>query len=261
MYSEKPNLAPSLLRRLTRRLGLTWILSKVLAFASLELNELGFADHVSRRSHFIDPNFIREQIYNLKRGVLHIGAHRGQEAPTYASTNNKVLWVEAIEDICRDLEQNLEPYPNQKAILALLGDREQMVEFNISNNDGVSSSIHRFTEESNLGINMNSTRKLKMTRLDSILTPSQMEHYSHWVLDVQGSELAVLRGAGSLLDHCKSLDIEVTTYDLYEGGTRFEDLDLFLRDHGFLPMWGPREHSHEDIIYIRLESRRGNTKY
>ena len=43
-------------------------------------------------------------VKNSKSGVLHIGAHLGQEAESYDSANAKVIWVEAIPDVFKQLE-------------------------------------------------------------------------------------------------------------------------------------------------------------
>ena len=239
-------------RVLARSLGVRSIMKKALALVSLELHELGYSDEVSKRNNYIDPNLIRERIYKSKTGVLHIGAHRGQEAEAYYNAGTQVLWVEAIEDIFRDLEVNIKSFPNQKAMLALLGNEEKIVEFHISSNDGESSSIHQFATGHGPAIEMRFTQELSMRRLDSLISPAEAASFAHWVVDVQGAELSVLLGAGRLLDLCFTLDVEVSTFDLYEGGTKFSDLDQFLRNEGFVSLWDPQEHSHQDLLYVRV---------
>ena len=48
-------------------------------------------------------------------------------------------------------------------------------------------------------------------------------------LDTQGSELDILHGAGSLLDNCSGLQLEVMFSPLYEGQPLFADVDAYLR--------------------------------
>jgi FkbM family methyltransferase len=52
-------------------------------------------------------------------------------------------------------------------------------------------------------------------------------------LDVQGAELDVLRGAGSLLRQAVGMEVEVEFVPLYEGQPLFADIDGFARDQGF----------------------------
>jgi hypothetical protein len=79
-------------------------------------------------------------------GVLHLGAHTGQEAGYYHSLNKSVLWVEAMPNVFKQLTKNISQYHNQEAINALITDLDnQIYNFNVSNNwNGVSSSIFEF---------------------------------------------------------------------------------------------------------------------
>ena len=206
-----------------------------------------------RRKGGTAPDLIsfREQIYESTKGVLHIGGHRGQEATTYARAKARVIWFEALEGVYLDLIKNLKDFPKQQAIHALLGDEERVVNFHVASNDGMSSSIYPLAENNGFDLSMTESVRLKMKRLDTLLTPDQAGNYPHWVIDVQGAELSVLRGAGRLLDSCQTIDVEVSTFDVYEGGVNFAELDKFLRREGFLPLWQPRGMTHEDLIYIR----------
>ena len=62
-------------------------------------------------------------------------------------------------------------------------------------------------------------------------------------LDVQGAELAVLRGAGELLDGVQALDLEVEFNPIYREQPLFGDIDVFLRAHGFV-LWRLGELTH-----------------
>ena len=191
-------------------------------------------------------------------GVLHIGAHKGQEADLYNQHSASVLWIEAIPEVYNLLKQNIASFENQKAILALLGDiNQESVPFHISSNDAVSSSIYEFGSELGFeGLSMTKTLYLPMVRLDYILSITDIVNYPHWVLDVQGSEMNVLRGSGTLLDQCLSIYIEVSTREVYKGGVLFQELKKFLADKGFIPLWNPLNWSHENIIFARVANPR-----
>jgi len=90
-----------------------------------------------------------------------------------------------------------------------------------------------------------------MSRLDSIYDSEDIANYQHWVLDVQGAELLVLKGAGKLLRNCMSLLIEVSTRQVYSGGVLFNDLECFLSDFDLVPLWRPGIKSHENILFIK----------
>lgn len=194
-------------------------------------------------------------------GVLHIGAHKGQEADWYDKHAASVLWIEANPEIYHMLIQQIASFENQRAMLALLGDINQdSVPFHVSSNDAASSSIFEFGPElgfEELGLSMTKTLYLPMVRLDSILSVADAASHPHWVLDVQGSELNVLKGSGTLLDECLSIYIEVSTREVYKGGVLFQELKEFLADKGFIPLWNPLNMSHENVIFTKV-AKRGN---
>ena len=219
-----------------------------LGFDIRRLGETGLADTTS----------FREQIYESTKGVLHIGGHRAQEAKTYAKAKARVLWFEALENVYLDMKKTLKDFPEQEAIHALLGDEEKTVEFHIASNDGMSSSIYPFAENNGFDLSMTESVQLKMKRLDSLLSLEQAGKYPHWVVAVQGAELCVLRGAGRLLNSCQTIDIEVSTFEVYEGGVNFVQLDLFLRIEGFIPLWQPKGRTHGNLIYVRVRPSAGS---
>jgi FkbM family methyltransferase len=226
------------------------LVKKILAMLGLDIRRIGGTAP--------DITSFREQIYESTKGVLHIGGHRGQEAKTYARAKAKVIWFEALEDIYTDLKKKLKDFPEQEAVNALLGDEEKVVNFHVASNDGMSSSIYPFAEHNGFQLAMTDTVLLNMKRLDKLLTAEQARNYPHWVVDVQGAELSVLKGAGRLLDSCQTIDVEVSTFDVYEGGVNYAELDKFLRREGFLPLWQPGGRTHEDLIYIRARPSFGN---
>ncbi|WCJ59682.1 hypothetical protein NXS98_00770 [Fontisphaera persica] len=68
----------------------------------------------------------KDPFYYLRfsKGVIHIGAHKGQEAGLYAEYNLPVLWIEAVEEYFVELRKNIQRFPNQIAINAMLGSED-----------------------------------------------------------------------------------------------------------------------------------------
>lgn len=196
------------------------------------------------------------------KGVLHLGAHLGTEAKLYAKQKKTVLWVEAAPHTYSMLAKRLERYPSQRAFCALLGDRDGLqTTFYISNNSaGVSSSIFQFGEygsgdqslwpEEKLG--MVDSLTLPMIRLDTLLRDNGVDvsQYDFWVVDLQGAELLALKGAGDLLQQCRAALVEVSTVEVYQGGVLWPDLQQFLANAGFVPLWDPAG-PHDDVLFVR----------
>ena len=205
--------------------------------------------------------FLREseeiQVQNIllskESGVLHLGAHIGQEIDKYEQLGLKVIWIEANPEIYALLSANLSATPNQRAYCALLSDQDgKEMDFYISSGEAGSSSIYQFGKEMGYpGLTMISSIKLESQRLDSVLNLEDLSDFSHWVVDVQGAELEVLKGAETSLASCRSMFIEVSTREEYNGGTSYKELRSFLISRGLHPLWEPKPASHENLIFVR----------
>jgi FkbM family methyltransferase len=203
--------------------------------------------------------WFRNRIFQQVDGILHIGAHYGEEAEKYYKAGARVIWFEGMPEVFDILKKRISGYPNQSAILALLGDSNRLVDFNVTDNGGLSSSVFNLSQKHRFPTKVASRISLQMKRLDEIFTTQDIEDFSHWVVDVQGAELIVLQGAGELFKNCYTLDVEVSTYETYKGGAKFEELDAFLRKHGFVPLWEFAKNSHGNLIYVRIRRQvKGN---
>jgi FkbM family methyltransferase len=80
------------------------------------------------------------------------------------------------------------------------------------------------------------TREIRLHTLDGWASEAGVAAVDVLKLDVQGGELAVLRGAERVLSTVRLIEAEVTFNPIYEGQPLFGELDVFLRDRGFL-LW------------------------
>ncbi len=200
-------------------------------------------------------------------GILHLGAHFGQERERYAQLGKSVLWVEAHPEIFARLQRNLIKYPKQRALCALLAEIDgQLATFYRSNNaDGVSSSLFNFGtyavgERSlwpELDLRMIGKISLPTLRLDTLMIGNAIkaEDYSFWVVDLQGAEDRALAGADQSIVSCKALLVEVSTVEVYQGGARWEALREQLGTLGFVPLWEPIR-PHDDVLFVHRSATR-----
>lgn len=213
----------------------------------------------SERNYYQLIEDIRRGLLSRSSMVRHIGAHKGTEAKFYDQLDLKVLWIEANPEIIPALDEVIKPYPKQKSMCGLLGEQNiERVQFYVANNDGQSSSIYKFGREMNHeNLEMIQTFDLPMRRLDSLVGSDEITLNSHWVIDVQGAELQVIRGADKLICKAYSMEVEVSTREEYSGGAKFNEVNDALNDHGLFPLWQPKENSHEDVIFIRRSGYKG----
>jgi FkbM family methyltransferase len=223
------------------------------SFINSILGKFGFRVSQTGPTYYDLIKSIRLQLICQSPGVLHLGAHHGQEAEFYNKLGRQVIWIEALPIVYEKLLANIERFSLQKGILALLGDTNKDDQrMNLASNSYESSSIFEFGQEMNhKNLAMVDTVKLAMVRLDELFNPQQLTDYRHWVIDVQGAELLVLHGAGELLRNASSIEIEVSTKLEYLGGARWEDLRDYLATFSFFPLWLPKDKSHEDLFFVK----------
>ncbi len=197
---------------------------------------------------------------NNSNGILHLGAHRGVEAEVYNWFGKKVIWVEALPKIYKELEDNLTFFKNQKAFQAVLTNEDfREINFYVSNYDGACSSIYKFTENikksdlwSNRNHKMINSMKLKTIKLDTLLNSNNIDpkQYNHWIIDLQGSELIALKGAENSLKFCESIFVEVSKVKFYENGVIWDELKKWLNERNFYSTKEPNK-DEEDILFIK----------
>lgn len=176
------------------------------------------------------------------RGVIHVGAHHGQELALYGGLGAKELALfeplsdnfEKLMHTVRALQQGPSPLRIQAYQLAL-GSTHEAKEMTIASNQGQSSSLLKPKQHllQHPQIVFEKSEQVYVTRMDRIIT--QPDRYNFISIDVQGFELEVLKGGGeSVLRHIEAICCEVNRDEVYEGNAMVEDIDAFLSRFGFV---------------------------
>jgi FkbM family methyltransferase len=197
---------------------------------------------------------VRKLLLPNFNNLLHIGASVGQEAEEYESLGLSVIWVEAIPSIHAKLLKNISKFPNQVSILALLGEvHEKEVLLHLYGKDFMSSSIFELSDDfPGFEIDSHNSIKLRTQRLDEILEMrKQIEACEYWVLDVQGQELSVLKGALGVIGSCKVIELECSSYSIYKKAPLYNEVKLFLEQLGFFPIMEPPVKFHSNVIFFK----------
>jgi len=214
---------------------------------------------ITRKRHWNDfalSSRIQSTFILLSPNVLHIGAHSGQEAEFYENCRAQVLWLEANPEQMPELVKNISRFPKQTAKNFLLGDKqEHAVPFFVSENQGASSSIFELTDSAlTTAPKLVRQLNLDMYRLEDLFSSRELGTFRHWVLDVQGAELQVLKGAGNLLKCAQSILIEAKRESEYKGGVSWNELQDFLHENGFQNLWEPIDNEEDNILFIRVRN-------
>lgn len=167
-------------------------------------------------------------------GVVHVGAGTGQEAAFYHAHGVPVLWVEAVPEIYDVLRRNISLYQHQRAVLACCDDSAaSIVDFHVASHSG-SSSLYQFGRHRVIwpDIEMVRTIRLRPYTLDQIVI-ADGGRYDVLVLDVQGAELRVLRGACRTLHCFRYIVLEADDCGLYTDAPSVDAIERYLETAGW----------------------------
>ena len=169
------------------------------------------------------------------KGVLHIGANVGEEAPVYNELGIfNQIWIEANPIICDKLRRNIAGNDYAVAYNACIGDVQgEKVTFHVSNNGSQSSSIFELGTHKTAHPEVHYIEEVEMftDRIDNLLI--DVVGYDFLNIDLQGAELKALKGMGDLLHKFKWVYMEVNKEELYKGCALVGEIDEYLAGFGF----------------------------
>ncbi len=231
-------------------LNLNW---KIVSYCRRVLHSKGYEIRRLQGSLSNFTSQLRLAILSNCEGILHIGAHFGQEAQFYEDLNLNVIWIEGDPTTYATLKSGIKSRVNQNSYLALLGNIDSRnVNFYRTSNEGQSSSVYPLVDDLGFkSVIQEDIISLPMITLDSLFPDEKLRQYPYWLLDVQGAELLVLKGATRSLRYCKFLEVEVSTFPLYKNQPLFKEVTHYLANYGFFPIWEPRSRFHGNVIYLR----------
>lgn len=180
-------------------------------------------------------------------GVIHVGAHRGEELFDYEKYNvKKIIWIEPNPDVFNELEICLSNYDSSVEshgfCVAASDEDLDEVDFHICygpdagfmvGNKGCSSLLKpqgRFESW------YKKTIKVESIKLDTLIQKNQFDlnEFDLLDMDTQGAELKVLKGASNILNHVNYVTTEATWNNPdYVGNVMFEELIEYLNSFGF----------------------------
>jgi FkbM family methyltransferase len=199
-------------------------------------------------------------------GLIHVGANIGQERDVYAAFGVSVLWIEPMSDVFDQLQNNIADLPRQRALCRLISDQDdEEYDFHIANNGGASSSIlePRLHRDIWPNVTFDATVRLRSVTLDTLVDRGEIDPAGcqALVLDTQGSELLVLRGAPRLLGGLQFIKTEAADFESYAGCAKVDDLIAHLRPRGFalrhrvVLARHPQGGHYYDLVFSRMTAR------
>lgn len=191
-------------------------------------------------SHLKTNMWIRELFDRRKirpTGVIHLGAHQGEELDVYRSSgvdHTKIVWVEAIPAVADALR--LKMPVGSKVVTAVVSDKSEPVRFNVANNVMSSSMLPMGTHlDHHPHVKYVDAVTLVSKTFRAIVDEESIDvgEYDTLVMDIQGAEMKALRGMDELVKSFKHIITEISLENTYEGGALFSEISDYLETRGF----------------------------
>ena len=195
------------------------------------------------------------QEYKIEiNGLIHIGAHVGQEFNLYNQLNIEYLiFVEPQKILFDKLYSNIPRSPKIKLYNLALGNNVGEKTMYIDSYNQASSSLlkPKMHLKQYPNIRFNEEIEVKVEKLDNLIDNN---YYNCINIDVQGYELEVFKGAKKVLNNIDYIFSEVNRDEVYEGCAKVQELDKYLLTYNFRRVetnwkgktWG-------DAFYIKVD--------
>lgn len=191
-------------------------------------------------------------------GVVHVGAHLGEEALAYQEFGwLPVIWLEAQPELVQILQERLHT-PAHKIIQAAIWNVNDLVlNLHVASNSQ-SSSLLAFGSHSTDYPDITFTNEISVhsKRLDALISQSEMPNFVN--IDIQGVEMQAIEGLGNLIENVDYIFVEVNRREVYLGCTKVWELDNYLMDRGFkrvITRWYLKQ-GWGDALYIKKTKKR-----
>ncbi len=192
---------------------------------------------------------------NIK-GIVHIGAHYGEEIQEYV--DNGIQKITVFEPLSRNFDVLTKRMQNVNADIqghqVALGSKKGTATMFLSSNEAQSSSILKPKQHLELhpDVSFDGTEEVEVSLLDDY----DIGESNFINIDVQGYELEVFKGGTKTLEKVDYIYCEVNRGEVYEGNAMVEDLDEFLSTYGFERVetkWPETYYTWGDALYIKKE--------
>ena len=192
------------------------------------------------------------------RGVIHVGAHHGNELEGYLKMGfERVLFLEANPALIDGLKAKADMYPGKVSVVHVAAlDCDGSVMLKLTSMDQ-SSSVLTLSKHKEIYPTIVEVGQVEVParKLDTLLAEVGLRpgDFNFLNIDVQGAELMVLRGAENLLNYIEAINTEVNLVELYSGSALLPDIELFLASKGLYraAMVTPAHPSWGDAFYLR----------
>ena len=193
--------------------------------------------------------------YNVHpKGVIHVGAHWAEEHEDYVKCGiERYIYIEPCKEAFDVLWNKMKLTAWATCLNFACGATEEKMVMHVShNNQGQSNSLlaPSLHIEQHPEIVFNDAEVVEVIPLDKL----KIENFDFLVMDCQGYEGEVLKGATETLKHIDIVYSEINRGQTYAGNVEIEEMDELLDKNGFVRVethWPSPNWTWGDAIFLR----------
>jgi FkbM family methyltransferase len=190
-----------------------------------------------------------------RTGVIHVGAHLGEEVPVYFEHGfQQILLIEANPDCCLELGKRFGQDHRIRIVHRAISDRAGKIILHVHTSRSGSTepaSLLQMKQLNRIVKTLSTPRVIEVdsSTLDDLLAEMEIEPRAFTLLnvDIQGAELHALRGSTKTLRAVSAVVTEVNLIELYEGGALENDIVEFLEARTFAKNSGVYHTLYDDV--------------
>lgn len=139
--------------------------------------------------------------FKKRKGTLvYLGLHKGRGFSKVFYRYEVCYGFEANPELCQSFPRIIKWFPNVHIYNKVVSDTDGQMQFNISNNEGKSSSIGTFKKDWNSDVKMVSTITVPSINLMKFIRDKNIEFIDEYISDIQGFDLQVLKTIKPMID-------------------------------------------------------------
>ena len=174
--------------------------------------------------------------------VIDVGAHQGQDARFLrdeAGFTGTILSFEPVAGLAAKCQALAAADPKWHVFPFAAGDQDTESEINVMAVSQFSSFLAPTADSTKMFSDLNKvdhTETVHVRRLDGLLPDLRREHgfvRPYLKIDTQGFDLAVIRGAGTMLETIVALQTELSFLPIYKDAPSWKDVMALLTGNGF----------------------------
>lgn len=207
------------------------------------------------------PTIIEQTGTRQHLGVLHIGAHLGEEVSQYVNAGIKhALWVEANPHLMKSLYENTKFHPIKSQYLnsVLAANNNDELIFFVTNDTEFGSVLPagEFLQQ-NTDVRVISQIPVLTKKFETVYRENNsnidMSKFDLIRISTNGTELEVLKGFGNLFQVFSFKTICITNFEssTFKGASKLEEIDQLLLQHNFTRMLLTPSDIKNELVYTR----------